>query len=190
MGGSCWAFSAVASMEGAYAQKTGNLKSFSEQQLVDCSKSFGNHGCQGGLMDFAFKYAESNKMEQEADYRYTARNGVCQYKVNEGVFNTVGYTDVMHNSPSQLMAASNLGVVSIAIEADKRVFQHYTGGVIDSSDCGKQLDHGVAVVGYTSDSFIVRNSWGASWGDQGYVQISNSAENICGILSAPSYPKL
>jgi C1A family cysteine protease len=173
--GSCWAFSAVAAMEGAYAQKTGSLKSFSEQQLVDCSKSFGNHGCQGGLMDFAFKYAESNKMEQESDYRYTARNGVCQYKSAEGVFNTNSYTDVAHNSPSQLQSASSMGVVSIAIEADKQVFQHYTGGVINSSDCGTRLDHGVAVVGFTSNSFIVRNSWGPSWGDRGYVQISNSA---------------
>ena len=86
------------------------------------------------------------------------------------------------------MAAIDRGVVSIAIEADKRVFQHYTGGVIDDASCGTNLDHGVAAVGYTSNSFIVRNSWGASWGVEGYVQISNSDRNICGILLQPSYP--
>merc|ERR1711939_723970 len=141
-------------------------------------------------MDFAFKYAETNKMEQESDYRYTAKNGNCKYNMNEGVMNTVGFKDVAPNNPSALMAAIDLHVVSIAIEADKQVFQHYTGGVIDSSACGKKLDHGVAAVGYTSDSFIVRNSWGPRWGDNGYVQISNSDSNVCGILSAPSWPKL
>jgi len=164
--GSCWAFSAVAAMEGAYAQKHGSLKSFSEQQLVDCSKKQGNHGCQGGLMDFAFKYAETNKMETESEYPYTGRDGTtCKYNMAEGVMNTASYKDVTPRSPTQLMAAIDIGVVSIAIEADKSIFQHYRSGVINSPACGTKLDHGVAVVGYTSDSFIVRNSWGPTWGD-------------------------
>merc|ERR1712110_824987 len=100
--GSCWAFSAVAAMEGAYAQKNGGLKSFSEQQLVDCSKKYGNNGCHGGLMDYAFKYAETNEMETESAYKYTARDGTCKYVASKGVFNTKSYHDVSKNSPSQL----------------------------------------------------------------------------------------
>merc|ERR1711862_155667 len=134
--GSCWAFSAVAAMEGAYAQKHGSLKSFSEQQLVDCSMKQGNHGCQGGLMDFAFKYAETNKMETEMDYPYTGTNGItCKYNMAEGVMNTESYKDVTPRSPTQLMAAIDIGVVSIAIEADKSIFQHYRSGVINSPAC-------------------------------------------------------
>jgi hypothetical protein len=116
--GSCWAFSAVAAMEGAYFQKNGSLKSFSEQQLVDCSKKEGNHGCQGGLMDYAFKYAESNKMEQESDYKYKAKNGQCEYAASKGVFNTVSFNDVKSDNVEQLQAASTGQVVSVAIEAD------------------------------------------------------------------------
>lgn len=177
-------------MEGAYAQKHGTLKSFSEQQLVDCSKSYGNNGCHGGLMDHAFKYAETNMMELESAYKYTARDGTCKYSASKGVMNTVSYKDVTPRSPSQLMSALNQGVVSIAIEADKTIFQHYKSGVINSSTCGTRLDHGVAAVGYNSQAFIVRNSWGPSWGDNGYVQISSSSSNICGILSDPSWPSV
>ena len=89
-----------------------------------------------------------------------------------------------------MTAAVDKGPVSVAIEADKMVFQMYTGGVLNSVSCGHKLDHGVLAVGYTADAFIVKNSWGASWGEEGYVRISNSAEDICGILMAPVYPTL
>ena len=95
-------------------------------------------------------------------------------------------------SVSQLKAAINIEPVSIAIEADKRVFQMYHSGVITGSSCGTKLDHGVLAVGYGTmdgeDFFLVKNSWGPSWGDHGYVRISASASNTCGILSDPSYP--
>merc|ERR1711977_767308 len=97
---------------------------------------------------------------------------------------------VRRDSVNQLAAASMARVVSVAIEADKRVFQHYTSGVIDSRLCGKKLDHGVTLVGYNSQAWIVKNSWGPTWGDHGYVQIAKNSENICGIMSQPSYPKL
>merc|ERR1712226_467827 len=188
--GSCWAFSAVAAMEGAYFQKNGELKSFSEQQLVDCSKKEGNHGCQGGLMDYAFKYAEKSLMETEADYPYKGKNGVCEYAVSKGVFNTQSFSDVRRDSVDQLAAAVTAQVTSVAIEADKRVFQHYTSGVIKSRECGTKLDHGVTVVGFTDEAWIVKNSWGKSWGDKGYVMIEKSREDVCGILMQPSYPKI
>jgi len=189
--GSCWSFSTTGSVEGAMFLKSGKLQSFSEQQLVDCSGSFGNMGCNGGLMDNAFKYIEQNPLELESDYAYTARDGSCSYDKSKGVGNVANFTDVQTNSVAQLKAALNKQPVSIAIEADQSAFQFYTHGVI-SKGCGQQLDHGVLAVGYGTldgtDFFLVKNSWGASWGDKGYVRIAASDSNVCGILSDPSYP--
>lgn len=193
--GSCWAFSAVSSTESAnYLQKKmSSVPSYSEQQLVDCAGgSFGNYGCGGGLMDYAFTYIKQNPLETESDYPYTAQDGSCRYKKSKGVGTVSAFTDVTPNSPDQLKAALNNQTVSVAIEADTSVFQFYTSGVITSSGCGQQLDHGVTAVGYgtegSTDYFLVRNSWGASWGDHGYVKIGASSSNVCGILSQPSYP--
>jgi len=187
--GSCWAFSTTGAVEGADQIKNGKLNSLSEQQLVDCSKQ--NSGCNGGLMDYAFKYIESNPLETEAEYAYLARKSFmgCRTKSSATKPGTVSsFVDVTTNSPSQLQAALAKGPVSIAIEADQSVFQMYTGGILDSASCGTKLDHGVLAVGYGEGYFLVKNSWGASWGDAGYIKISNSASNICGILSAPSQP--
>merc|ERR1719218_169973 len=189
--GSCWSFSTTGSVQGAMFLSTGKLQSFSEQQLVDCSGSFGNMGCNGGLMDNAFKYIEKNPLELESDYAYTARDGKCQYDSSKGQGQVAAYTDVQHNSADQLKAALNQQPVSIAIEADQSAFQYYTSGVI-TKGCGQQLDHGVLAVGYgtlnNEEYFLVKNSWGASWGDKGYVRISASSKNVCGILSDPSFP--
>merc|ERR1711934_189418 len=187
--GSCWAFSTTGAVEGADFIKNGKLNSLSEQQLVDCSKQ--NNGCNGGLMDYAFKYIESNPLETEAEYAYLARKSLfgCRTKSSATKPGTVStYMDVTTNSPTQLKAALAKGPVSIAIEADQSVFQMYTGGILDSASCGTKLDHGVLAVGYGEGYFLVKNSWGASWGDSGYIKISDSSSNICGILSAPSQP--
>merc|ERR1712072_352717 len=132
--GSCWAFSTTGSVEGAMFLSTGKLQSFSEQQLVDCSKN-GNMGCNGGLMDYAFKYIETSPLELEADYPYTAKDGKCSYTKSKGVGMVKGFKDVTSGSSSQLHAAVAKAPVSIAIEADQFVFQGYTGGVI-TSGCG------------------------------------------------------
>jgi len=185
--GSCWAFSTTGAVEGAMFLSSGTLQSYSEQQLVDCSKM--NNGCNGGLMDYAFQYIETNPLMLESDYPYTARNGHCTYVASKGQGNVKGFKDVTRDSTgSQLKAALSVGPVSVAIEADQFAFQGYTGGVI-TSGCGSKLDHGVLAVGYGSensiDYFIVKNSWGASWGDQGYVKV---APDQCGITNQPSYP--
>jgi len=193
--GSCWAFSAVCAIESAnYLQKKmSSVPTYSEQQLVDCGGATGNQGCNGGLMDNAFRYVETNKLQTEDDYPYRARDGTCKH--GTGVGSVSGLTDVTSGSPSQLKAALMMQPVSVAVEADQSPFQFYNGGVVTSSACGQQLDHGVAAVGYGMDSasgeeyFLVRNSWGASWGLSGYLKISTSSDNICGILSQPSYPK-
>jgi len=168
--------------------KTGTLQSYSEQQLVDCSGSYGNMGCNGGLMDNAFRYIEKNPLETESEYPYTARQGRCQYNSSKGVGKVSSYKDVQQGSQSQLQAAIAGQPTSVAIQADQAVFQTYRSGVI-TSGCGQQLDHGVLAVGYGNESgqdyILVKNSWSASWGDQGYVKI---APNQCGITLSASYP--
>jgi len=132
--GSCWAFSTTGSVEGAMFLSTGTLTSYSEQQLVDCAGSFGNQGCNGGLMDNAFQYIEQTPLDTEAEYPYTAMDGSCTAS-GSGVGKVASYNDVTPGSPSQLKAAIAKSPVSIAIEADQFAFQSYTSGVI-TSGCG------------------------------------------------------
>ena len=104
--GSCWSFSTTGAVEGAYFKKHGELKSFSEQQLVDCAGRYGNHGCKGGLMDMAFRYIEAgNPLELESDYPYTARDGTCHYDKSKGVGTVASHKDVRKFSVAQLKAA-------------------------------------------------------------------------------------
>lgn len=175
--GSCWAFSTTGSMEGSHFIKTGKLVSLSEQQLVDCS--WLNMGCNGGMMDRAFAYTKKHPLETEAEYPYTAKSGGlfgCKYDKSKGVVSAESYKDVKSGSSTQLLAALATEPVSVAIEADKTVFQHYKSGVISGSACGTQLDHGVLVVGSGTESgkayFLVKNSWGPDWGDKGYVKLA------------------
>jgi C1A family cysteine protease len=183
-------------MEGAWQIAKGDLVSLSEQQLVDCSAGFkyGNHGCNGGLMDGAFQYAIDNGMCKESDYKYLAKSGTCT-KCDPVVFMS-SCVDVTPQNEVDLEKAVAIGPVSVAIEADTRTFQMYKSGVITGSACGTNLDHGVLVVGYGTEStqpyWLVKNSWGSSWGEDGYVKIEKSSstkdKGTCGIAMQPSYP--
>jgi len=194
--GSCWAFSATGSTEGAHAIATGTLVSLSEQQLMDCSTPEGNQGCNGGFMDQAFEFIISNKgITSEDDYPYKAKDGTCKGGMKAAA-TISNYVDVTAGSSSKLQAALNIGPVSIAIEADQNAFQFYSSGIF-SGTCGANLDHGVLAVGYGTDNgtpyWIVKNSWGSSWGEAGYMRMIDKATlnrgmGECGILSVPSYP--
>lgn len=192
--GSCWSFSATGAMEGAWAIAKGELVSLSEQQLVDCSKSYGNHGCNGGLMDDAFEYAMDTGMCAETAYPYTAKGGDCQKC--DSVVEISSCVDVTKNNQVDLKEAVSMGPVSIAIEADTKAFQLYTSGVLTGDACGTNLDHGVLIVGYGEEQgteyWLVKNSWGPSWGDEGYIKLGRSDSTndpgVCGIAMQASYP--
>merc|ERR1739846_127827 len=161
--GSCWAFSTTGSLEGAHFVATGELLSFSEQQLVDCAGiKYGNMGCNGGLQDNAYKYYEAGfNAYEETDYPYTS-----------------GLT----KAP-----------LAVAIEADKMVFQTYKSGVLTSSKCGTKLDHAVLAVGYGTedgqDYWLVKNSWNTTWGDQGYIKLGmDDSDGTCGVQIDPQAP--
>jgi KDEL-tailed cysteine endopeptidase len=188
--GSCWAFSTTGSIEGARQIAGGDLTSLSEENLVECSKQ--NHGCKGGAMVLGFMYAEKSPLMTEDAYPYTSgtgRSGSCKYEKSEGVGKVAGFEEVS-KSTTQMKAAIMKGPVSVAVEADKTVFQHYRSGVITGRTCGTKLDHGVLAVGYGEEDgeayFLVKNSWGAVWGDEGYLKIGQ--DNVCGILMDASYP--
>lgn len=194
--GSCWTFSATGAVEGAWAISTGKLVDLSEQELVDCATglSYGSHGCNGGQMEGAFKYIIANGQCSLASYAYTAKDGSCQKC--SAVAHISSCSDVKPNDQVSLKAAVAQQPVAIAIEADTRYFQSYSSGILTSSSCGTNLDHGVLIVGYGTengqDYWLVKNSWGTSWGDKGYVKIARSSSTndagICGIAMDPSFP--
>jgi KDEL-tailed cysteine endopeptidase len=146
-------------------------------------------------MDNAFKYAETYAIELESTYPYTGHVQTCQYNAALGKVKTTGFYDVPANSPSQLVAAIAQGPVSVAIEADQSVFQSYKSGIISSTACGTSVDHGVLVVGYGTengvDHYILKNSWGPSWGESGFFRIKRdtaTGPGICGLQQDASYP--
>lgn len=200
--GSCWSFSTTGSLEGAYALKNdwdvSNWTGFSEQMLVSCDNT--DAGCDGGLMDSAFAWVEGyGGLCAEADYAYTSGdttvNGVCDDSACTVVEGSApsGYTDVESGSVAAMESAVAQQPVSIAIQANQKAFQSYSGGVL-TGRCGTSLDHGVLAVGYGTldgvDYWKVKNSWGASWGLDGYILIEKSSSDECGVLLMASYPTM
>ena len=197
--GSCWSFSATGAIEGIYA-KNNKLTNFSEQQLIDCSIFYGNLGCNGGLMDNAFEYATDHYMCSEENIPYEAKSDMTFSECFncKSIVQLKGCADVPSNNQTALKIAVSRQPVSVAIEADTIIFDTYKSGIISSSSCGTNLDHGVLIIGYGSekgeDYWLLKNSWGESWGENGYFRIKRDDKEegpgICGIASTASYPVL
>jgi len=198
--GSCWAFATTANAESVWAIFNGNLLDLSEEYLVDCASGLGyfNMGCNGGNPDSAFKYMINNGQCLETSYPYTSgvtqTAGSCEKCASAGVkFSSC--SDVTPNDQVALKSAVSISPVVVAIEADTRYFQSYSGGILDSSACGNSLDHAVEIVGFGTENGIdywkVRNSWSSSWGENGYFRVKKTSSTndpgVCGIAMEPSF---
>ncbi|XP_010458294.1 PREDICTED: low-temperature-induced cysteine proteinase-like [Camelina sativa] len=193
--GACWSFSATGAMEGINKIVTGDLISLSEQELIDCDKSY-NDGCNGGLMDYAFQFVIKNKgIDTEKDYPYQQRDGTCKKdKLKQRVVTIDSYAGVKTNDEKALKEAVAVQPVSVGICGSERAFQLYSSGIF-SGPCSTSLDHAVLIVGYGSengvDYWILKNSWGKSWGMDGFMHMQRNTGNsqgVCGINMLASYP--
>ena len=195
--GSCWSFSSVGSIESLWSIKHNVLYNLSEQELIDCSRSYGNNGCEGGSMINAFKYVIDNGLCTNLSYPYDGNENTCQKDNCESVIKILNYSLVPQNNEYILKKYVNKQPVSVAIQANKRSFQLYKSGVYDDLDCGTELDHGVLLIGYGYDKnydmdyWIIKNSWGKNWGENGYIRIKRNIDDnrgLCGIAMQPSIP--
>jgi len=192
--GSCYSFSGIASIEGAWALKKGALIKLSEQQVVDCSRSLGNEGCNGGYEKNVFQYVINNRgIGTSAKYPYTGRdNQACKGSTNPSVVTISSQKSIPANNENAMMTAVQLGPISIAVDASHS-FQFYSRGVFDDRGCGTSLDHAINIVGFGTDTttgkdyWIVRNSWGTSWGESGYIRVIRN-KNMCGLALDSVYP--
>lgn len=189
--GSCWAFSVICPIESVYAILHGTLYKFSEQNPVDCVNTC--YGCDGGSFDETYEYIlniQDGYVELEEYYPYIAFDGKCLFDKSKSIKALGGYFEVTPNDEVYLAyCVLTYGPVTTGIDASNWSFQLYTSGIYDEPGCSSgYLDHGVVIVGYGNEDgvnyWIVRNSWGSDWGEQGYIRMSKDKDNQCGIATA------
>lgn len=190
---SCWAFSTVGALEGQYFLRTGTLVSFSEQNLVDCSVDQTNNGCNGGWMANAFQYLNGHAITTQDVYPYYAQQQQCQQAAGTYQVSVQGYQAISPTEESLQQAVSSIGPIAAAIDATN--LQFYAGGVYRDDECVYgQVNHGILVVGYGSeggrDYWLVKNSWGPQWGENGYFKLIRNKNNQCNIATYAMYPIL
>ncbi|KAF1519000.1 UNVERIFIED_CONTAM: Cathepsin S, partial [Eudyptes robustus] len=194
--GSCWAFSAVGALEAQVKLKTGKLVSLSAQNLVDCTRSYGNNGCGGGWRTKAFQYIIDNRgIDSDDSYPYTAQDGACHYNPTARAATCSRYVELPHGDEAALKdAVANVGPISVSIDASQPTFFLYKTGIYHDPSCSQEVNHAVLVIGYGSsdgeDYWLVKNSWGAHFGEQGYIRMARNRGNHCGIASYGAYPQI
>uniref|UniRef100_A0A6J0TQT4 Cathepsin K-like n=1 Tax=Pogona vitticeps TaxID=103695 RepID=A0A6J0TQT4_9SAUR len=198
--GSCWAFSATGALEGLHFKKTGKLVSLSEQNLVDCSWKQGNEGCDGGFMNWAFKYVRVNKgINSEKTYPYEGEDGPCRFNPSDRAATCTSLVKIKKKNETDLeRAVAKVGPVSVAVDASD--FAFYKSGIFYQKGCGDFLNHGMLAVGYGTVKdddaqkikkyWILKNSWSKTWGEKGYMRLAREMHNQCGVASDASYPTL
>lgn len=196
--GSCWTFASTGAIEGQYFLKTGHLLSLSEQNLLDCSTPYGNFGCDGGNPLSAFDYVKaSGGIATESSYPYHGFDQYCKYHHNAPGVNVKGFVRIPPNDELKLQEAiATVGPIAVSIDASRDSFTHYSSGIYYDPHCSTtNTDHVVLIVGYGTDEhnqdyYIVKNSWGDDWGENGYIRMARNHHNHCAIALQANYPIL
>ncbi|KAL3274652.1 hypothetical protein HHI36_016032 [Cryptolaemus montrouzieri] len=192
--GSCWAFGSVGCLEAQLYLRKGVDIALSEQNLIDCSWEQGNSGCNGGGMGRAYQYIYQHGIQSERDYPYRARAGVCQFESERSVVSISGYVKIRKNETDLMAAVASMGPVAIGMHSTKTL-KAYRFGILRIRNCKRfPLNHAAVLVGYGRDKgrdyYIIKNSWGRKWGEQGYVRLGNRGSNPCGVADSALFPKV
>uniref|UniRef100_A0A673TSV1 Procathepsin L n=1 Tax=Suricata suricatta TaxID=37032 RepID=A0A673TSV1_SURSU len=197
---SCWAFGATGALEGQMFRKTSKLVSLSEQNLVDCSWPQGNKGCSGGLMDKAFQYVKENGgLDSEESYPYHARISGVPYHLSKIAANVTAFWSVVNKEDGLMTTVATVGPIAATVDASLNSFKFLKKGIYYDPKCTtKHPNHAVLVVGYgfkgeeldNKNYWIVKNSWGANWGKNGYILMAKDWDNHCGIATMARFPTI
>eukprot|EP00731_Ephydatia_muelleri_P018317 Em0011g357a len=195
--GASYAFATTGALEGASALASDKQVILSEQNIIDCSVPYGNHGCSGGDTYTAMKYVIDNGgIDTESSYSFQGKQSSCQYSSKNSGASATGVISIASGSETDLLAAvATVGPVAVAVDANTNAFRFYQSGVFDSSSCSStKLNHAMLVTGYGSyngkDYWLVKNSWSKNWGDNGYILMVRNKYNQCGIATDALYPTL
>ncbi|KAL7670880.1 hypothetical protein ACOME3_005796 [Neoechinorhynchus agilis] len=193
--GSCYAFTTIGSIEAQYKLMLNQSETFSEQQIVDCSTWSGNYGCQGGLLISTYEYIQMMGVTSSRKYPYIGKEtGTCSYQISDAVALVIHYHSITPNQERKIMEALQFGPVAVGIDGSASEFINYRSGIYDGPCDATKLNHAVLLIGYGSeencgritDYWLIKNSFGDSWGEDGYIRIYRNGKNYCGVASIPA----